>query len=401
MEEDTAKSNHRNLRRLVISIKASFGKLDLLMAICDNWKYRDELIRKYEEELTKQDVKCRRLKIDNSHLSMKQGIWELIAQEPDLEATDSLAVVSVLGADELLGIRLNELKSAQEKFFFSLQWTREALREFRFPIVIWLTPSIAAILAQQAPDFWSWRGGVFEFSMPVASTFPEEKNVKSFTEPFADRNSSFLIDTVALQEQIQNLQTLDANSPLLGSLYNSLGNAYKDKIQYADAEASYVKALKLSEFQIGIDHPNTADSLNNLAELYRSQGRYSEAEPLYLRSLQIIEQELGADHPDTATSLNNLAGLYESQGCYSEAEPLYLRSLQIREQQLGADHPDTATSLFNLAVLYHNLKLHPQALRLIQQAIQIFEQTLGGEHPTTKSAHSWLHGIRAALDELG
>jgi len=45
-------------------------------------------------------------------------------------------MLTVLGADELLGIRLNEPKSAQEQFFFSVQWTREGLRDFTFPIVV-------------------------------------------------------------------------------------------------------------------------------------------------------------------------------------------------------------------------------------------------------------------------
>ena len=67
------------------------------------------------------------------------------------------------GGDELLGVRLQQPKSAQERFFFSVQWTREGLRDFQLPIVLWVTEAVAQGLAQQAPDFWSWRGGVFEF----------------------------------------------------------------------------------------------------------------------------------------------------------------------------------------------------------------------------------------------
>ncbi|NJO75902.1 MAG: TIR domain-containing protein, partial [Leptolyngbyaceae cyanobacterium RM1_406_9] len=50
-----------------------------------------------------------------------------------------------------------------------------------------------------------------------------------------------------------------------------------------------------------------------LAELYRSQGRYAQAEPLYLRALAISQAQLGENHPDVATKLNNLAELYRSQ----------------------------------------------------------------------------------------
>lgn len=46
---------------------------------------------------------------------------------------------------------------------------------------------------------------------------------------------------------------------------------------------------------------------------FPAQGKYAEAEALYLRSLKIQEGILGPDHPDVATSLNDLAGLLELQ----------------------------------------------------------------------------------------
>jgi len=49
---EQAASNQRNLRRLVVSVQASLHKLNLLIAVCDNPRYRDELIRTYEAELT-------------------------------------------------------------------------------------------------------------------------------------------------------------------------------------------------------------------------------------------------------------------------------------------------------------------------------------------------------------
>ena len=60
-----------------------------------------------------------------------------------------------------------------------------------------------------------------------------------------------------------------------------------------------------------------------------------------MRALAISEQQLGPLHPDTATSLNNLAGLYRAQGKYKQAEPLLVRALAISEQQLGPQHPST------------------------------------------------------------
>jgi hypothetical protein len=84
-------------------------------------------------------------------------------------------LVTACGSDQLSGVRLPEQsKSAEERFFFSLQWTREGLRDFCFPIVLWVTNELAKELADQAADFWSWRGGVFEFVQPLDWQSPDQ-----------------------------------------------------------------------------------------------------------------------------------------------------------------------------------------------------------------------------------
>ena len=381
MEKDPSQ-NQRNLRRLLMSLQASYGRLNLLIAICDNWKYRDELIGSYEQELAAKGTSYHRVRIDRQHPSLKQSLQDLVLQEPVLMSVDKPAIVTVLGADELLGIRLNEPKSAQEQFFFSAQWTREGLRDFKFPIVIWLTPNIATSLAQQAPDFWSWRGGVFEFSQSISASIqglPATYELSSQGE--STQNTFIKADPTDLQKQIDELLSQDPDSPLLASLYNGLGDAYKKNIQYNQAEFAYRKALDLYEQQLGADHPDVAQSLNNLASLYDSQGKYGEAEPLYLQSLQIREQQLGESHLDVASSLNGLAGLYYSQSKYNESEPLYVQSLEIREAQLGADHPDVATSLNNLANLYYSQRKDSEAEPLYLRSLEIRKYRLGADHP--------------------
>ena len=373
--------NQRNLRRLLMSVQASYGELNLLIAICDNWKYRDELIDSYERELAAKGTSCHHVRIDSQQPSLKQCLQDLVSQEPELMSVENPAIVTVLGADELLGIRLNEPKSAQEQFFFSVQWTREGLRDFKFPIVIWLTPNIATSLAQQAPDFWSWRGGVFEFSQSIsASTEFQFATHKLNNQVESPKEDIIKVDPSDLQKQIDELLSQAPDSPLLASLYNSLGKAYKDAVRYTEAEEPYQKALELYEHQLGKEHSDVAFTLNELAELYKLQGKYSKAEPMYLRSLEILEHQLGEDHLSVASSLNNLALLYESQGKYSEAEPLYLRSLEIRELQLGADHSDIAQSLNNLALLYASQGKYSEAEPMYLRSLEILERQLGEDH---------------------
>ena len=61
---------------------------------------------------------------------------------------------------------------------------------------------------------------------------------------------------------------------------------------------------------------------------------------------------LGLEHPDTLQSMNNLALLYQHQGKYADAEPLYKEALAGRQQALELEYPDTLTSMNNLALLY-------------------------------------------------
>ncbi len=434
---EQAAANQRNLRRLVLSVQASLHKLNLLIAVCDNPRYRDELIGTYEAELTANGIICDQVRLDRQQPSLKQSLVDWQAHLDDRPSNPPI-MVTIRGGDELLGVRLQEPKSAQERFFFSVQWTREGLRDFEVPIVLWVTQSISQGLAQQAPDFWSWRGGVFEFVQPIAASFVSPKqdlesapNIRSTDGSTLTNQSAPVAEPDALVQQIADLQTEDPNSPLLESLYESLGEAYYQRLKrgiavdrpqeeanaiaafksaiahretladltllatslsylanlyrsqgrYSDAEPLHLKALHIYQRQLGDDHPSVASSLNNLAGLYNSQGRYSDAEPLLLQALDIRQRQLGDDHPDVASSLNNLAELYRSQGRYSDAEPLFLKALDIRQRQLGDDHPSVGTSLNNLASLYASQGRYSDAEPLYLQALNICRRQLGDDHP--------------------
>jgi len=181
-------------------------------------------------------------------------------------------------------------------------------------------------------------------------------------------------------------EQLGANHPDTAISLSNLASIYQAMGQYEEAEPLALRDLKICEEQLGANHPHTATSLSNLASLYRARGRYEEAEPLVQRALKIRKEQLGANHPDTAISLNNLAGLYRARGRYEEAEPLYQRALKICEEQLGANHPDTATSLNNLAGLYQDRGRYEEAEPLYQQALKIREEQLGENHPDTASS---------------
>ncbi len=401
MDEDIAKSNQRNFRRMVLSAKASYGALSLIVAVCDNPRYRDELIESYEAELSAEGVDCLRVTIDRNEPSLKQALSELV--EENGEFWERHCIVTAIGGDELLNVRLNAEKSEQERFAYSLQWTRESFRRFKAPIVIWMDSSMVAMISGQAKDFWSWRTGPFEFEREIEYQ-PIDQLQEFKPSKYSDESTA---DPFELEQQIKVLWVDDLSSPLLPSLYQSLGIAYQKRTEQGKA-IDYVQEQQLGiealEKAIELQEPlgkkiELATSLNNLALLYESMGQYDRALPLYEDALEIRKSELGDRHPDTAASLNNLALLYYSMGQYDRALPLYEDALEICKSELGDRHPSTATSLNNLAGLYSSMGQYDRALPLFEDAVDILEEVLGSEHPNTKAGQENLRSLREKMDD--
>ncbi|MBD2161203.1 tetratricopeptide repeat protein [Limnothrix sp. FACHB-1083] len=415
------------------------GQLQVLLARCDHDRQRLAWIERYESELAGQ-AQPLRARLDAQDPSLHRAVSLALA-----EAGSALpSLVTVLGA-ESLGLTGPE---PIEKFLGYLQWTREALRELALPIVLWLPSQVWPELPKKAPDFWSWRDGVFLFAVvaqetansseirpdrlellpsdiadPVglsiadleASLAAAEAELgptslavadllRQLGDRYADRYKAGRGTGEAIpaedyfQRAIAIYDTQEPSKNLATSL-NNLAALYYSQGQYEAAEPLYRRALEIQERVLGADHPDTAASLNNLAELYRSQGRYEAAEPLYRRALEIWERVLGADHPDTAGSLNNLALLYSSQGRYEAAEPLLRRALEIKERVLGADHPDTAQSLNNLALLYKSQGRYEAAEPLYRRCLEIFLEKLGQDHPNTQTVlGNFRHLVQTAIE---
>ena len=53
-------------------------------------------------------------------------------------------------------------------------------------------------------------------------------------------------------------------------------------------------------------------------------GKYTEAEKLEIQVLDVRNRILGVEHPDTINTMENLAGIYRKLGKYAEAEMLVI-----------------------------------------------------------------------------
>ncbi|MBI4781362.1 MAG: tetratricopeptide repeat protein [Oscillatoriophycideae cyanobacterium NC_groundwater_1537_Pr4_S-0.65um_50_18] len=436
--EDIDLQNQNAYDDLLVAIETGVGTLSLLIAVCDDPAQRDEIIQHYEQELAP-EFEAHRLTLARGEPSLKAAIAQELEKHESLRQGGK-AILTITGTEQLYFLTFGEAKSEQEIFFGYLQWTREALREFRFPIILWLTHQMVANLSRKSPDFWSWRKGVFRFASRKRATVAaaEMEGVRSALKgldlPEIDEDT--LLPLEDLKALIQKTADRNPNDPLLAGLYNQMGRIYAGRLErgeaqdyrteaaraieyfekaislqaepgqeldlanslnwlgylyksqgrYSEAEALYVQALELRQRLLGEEHSAVANILNNLAGLYDSQGRYSEAEPLYVQALEMSKRLLGEDHPDVANSLNNLAGLYESQGRYSEAEPLYVQALEMSKRLLGEEHSDVATRLNNLAALYDSQGRYSEAEPLYVQALDMSKRLLGEDHPAVATS---------------
>ena len=430
-------ANEQTYLSLLVSVEAGVGMLQIFIAVCDADRQRENIIANYEQELAP-NHNIYRVYLDSQEPSLKQAITQQVTLTEN-------AIAIVLGAETLGSFNQNE---SLKKFFGYLQWTREALRELKMPIILWIPSRIYDQIPKQAPDFWSWRNGVFHFQPELSlvqgnfsinqslgnikdnqegSVFSPEQLEASLAEAiqqwgadssktevlysqlgtlYAERVKSakstdrqkeltlaqeYLKQAIVLQTKFQKLEALATS-------LNNLANLYYNQGKHSEAEPLYLDALEMRRRLFTGDYPDVGNSLNNLALLYHNQGKYSEAEPLYLDALEMRRRLFTGDYPDVANSLNNLASLYDSQGKYSEAELLYLDALEMTKRLFTGDHPDVATSLNNLALLYHNQGKYSEAEPLYLDALEMRKRLFTGDHPDVATS---LNNLARLYDSQG
>jgi len=177
---------------LYVSLLDGLGTLQLLIAVCENDALRYEMIERYEEAL-KPEAQVWRVTLDPVEPSLRQALYELTEQQT---LTDySAQIVTVLGAEKLDS-------EALKKFWGYLQWTREGLRAFPWPIVLWLPQRLLKEMMKKAPDFWRWRGGIFLFTLQTHSELSPTELMSS--GEFSSSSSS-LFSVEQLEDSLENV----------------------------------------------------------------------------------------------------------------------------------------------------------------------------------------------------
>lgn len=407
LSSNQLQENQDNYDDLLVSIAAGQGQLNLLISVSDDPELRQKIIEQYETELSP-NIRAYRVELAREEPSLRAAVASVVETDEHLRQGGA-AVVTVTGAEKLLFLKSEDgsgdARSPQEKFFGYLQWTREALRQFPFSIVLWVTSQIEQDLSKKAPDFWSWRKGVFRFQSPKkgAISGQETSRILPLLETSLavdpDGTDDFILSLADLQQLItQTEQQWGLKDPSLSSLYASMGKIYHHRMQRPECQ-DYVQeqALAIEYFQKAISlqtelgqELELADSLNNLALVYCFANRYEEAERLFLQALDMRKRLLGENHLLVAKSMSFLAMFYTVQERYQEAERLFLQALDMRMRLLGEDHLLVARSLNNLGMFYTLQERYAEAEPLLRQALEMRNHLLGENHSDVATCLSFL-----------
>ena len=399
--DDPQTDNEEIYDQLISLIENSQGRLAPIIVSCDDSALRQRIIMRYETEARQAQIRPYRIVLGQEP-SMRAGLESLKQQESHLQQ-DGKAVFTVTGAELLLRVTIDpqEEQSELDKFFGYLQWTREGLREFRYPIVLWVTQRILREISRRAPDFWSWRKAVLRFAdeSPQLTQFPIAVNPPS--QPTQDKPKAEKLPPLAeLQAEIATLTAKDPDAPGLATLYDRLGQVYAQRINQGIAQNLEQEQEQTSAaFQQTICRYQTQN--NRFAEMWTlvglgnfcdSQSRYPEAIAYLEKSLKIA-REIGNLYGE-ADSFHNLGSVYNTLGEYQQAIDFHQQSLAIK-REIG-DRDGEGGNLCNLGNAYYGLGQYQRAIEFYQQAVEV-QREVGNREFESNS----LIGLGNAYANLG
>ena len=252
---------------------------------------------------------------------------ELSSETPDLPA--ALAAASGDGSGDPLfvyGLAQALPSGAPEWAQAQLNERRGLYQKLGRPLLFWLPEYALELVARGAPDFWAWRSGVYEFTLPSSGQEALlEREVRGVDWP-----AQWNLDRAAREARLHLLrgmveeytgETEQARRARAETL-RKLADVEKTLVGYEAAEPRLREALRIYE-ELG-DRRGVAVTQGALAYLHRLRGEYAEAERLHRAALE-TKEELG-DRRGVAVTLHNLALLQRDQGRPHEALDLLAHS---------------------------------------------------------------------------
>ena len=169
--------------------------------------------------------------------------------------------------------------------------------------------------------------------------------------------------------------------------------------EYGEAELLSREVLELRETTpgLGMDHPETMDTVDTLALILEKQDKWEESRVFSQRAYSQRKDILGELHPDTLMSLSRLGSVLSRQGELTAAQDLQAQVLNSRKKVLGLSHPDTVTSFNHLAAILLALGDHEGAEKAFREAESGYTEAFREGDKYIQRDHPFLSIVRSNL----
>ncbi len=386
--------NEETYEELISLIELSQGRLAPIIVACDDRTLRQRLINRYETEARQSKIQPYRIVLGEEP-SLKGGLVKLREMHPYLQRGGA-AVFTVTGTDVLLRVNLHTDESEQtqlDRFFGYLQWTREGLREFQYPIVLWVTHRILKEMSRRSPDFWGWRKAVLRFVEETPTV------TQSFHSTESKIKNEELPSVEELQTQIQRLESKSPESTELAKLYNQLGRSYVEQILQGKAtQLEYEQKCAIEAFRRAIDCYQAQSNQVEQVYCFRELGYFLNCQSKFTEAINVYQDALNlarsiGDRKNEALFLSALGESYRSLSHYEQAIEFYQQALNIG-REIG-DLDIESTALIGQGCAHSELEQYQQAIRFFQQALAISREI--GDR---KAESDCLNGLGIACESL-
>jgi tetratricopeptide (TPR) repeat protein len=388
---------------LISLIENNQGRLAPIIVGCDNRRLRELVIERYERDAKFVKIQPYRIMLGEEP-SVRSGIAKIVEQDEYLQGGGE-AVFTVLGANTLLRVKVKEedAQSELEKFYGYLQWTREGMREFRFPIVLWVSLRMLREGGKRAPDFWSWRKAVLRFDTEDQRLLSVSRNSflqSDFSQDSDDDDDELLPPLEEILLEIKEIKERSPDSRNLPTLYSKLGKIYAKRIKHGESKSlESDRSAAIEYFEKAIegmkaigDESAQMKTFRDLGNFLASQSQVKDAIQVHQQSLSIAQKLNNTEY--VAKALVNLGNAYDSLGDYQKAIDFYSQSLEIA-QTIG-NKKGIASNLQGLGSAYDSLGDYQKSIDFHSQSLEIY-QSIGNK----KGIAFDLRGLGIAYSYLG
>lgn len=263
------------------------------------------------------------------------------------------------------------------------------------------------------------------------------------SDPFQQQERLSAADLLA--RGAERAEALATQPEVYADMLVTVGTAYRNLGQYAEARPLLEKALDVRRGLYGEVHEDVASAEGSLALLHTEMGDYDQAELEYRALRSHYGALFGPMHPKTLTAAQSIGAIHASRGDHALALPFfeevvnhyrglavedlgeadvdayggalnnlgltlvrlgeldraepYLRDVvDLNRRARGDDHPLVATNLNSLSTLYFRQGRYEEAAEMLRDVLERRRALYGSDHPDVGAP---LNNLAQVLIRLG